>query len=113
VDASLPSVRGVGTEVVPRGRDRAPGVTGGVRGNARLTASLGLVLFVLLFLEGVTILRIRQLITWHVFVGLLLIPVVLAKIASTGYRFLRYYRGDAAYVAKGPPTFLLRVTGRW
>ena len=46
----------------------------GVEGNARLTASVAVVLFVLLAAEGVTILRIRPLLTPHVFIGMLLAP---------------------------------------
>jgi hypothetical protein len=39
---------------------------------------------------------------------LLLGPVVL-KIASTTFRFARYYTGGAEYVRKGPPAPLLRL----
>ena len=41
----------------------------------------------------------------------MLIPPVLLKVASTGYRLVRYYRGSAPYVRKGPPPILLRVLG--
>jgi hypothetical protein len=82
--------------------------TGGPDGNARLTATTGAVLIVLLAAEGVTILRIRGLISAHIFVGMLLIPPVALKLASTGYRFMRYYAGTEAYVAKGPPRALMR-----
>lgn len=81
----------------------------GVAGNARLTASAGLVLFVLLAIEGVTILRIRPLLSWHFFFGFVLIPPVLLKMASTGYRFLHYYGGDRRYRQAGPPRLLLRL----
>ncbi|HLI40161.1 MAG TPA: hypothetical protein VKV35_00740 [Streptosporangiaceae bacterium] len=83
----------------------------GVRANARLTASTAAVLLVLLAAEGVTILRIRQLVSPHVFLGLLLVPPVLVKIGSTGYRFARYYLGSPAYRRKGPPPPLLRLLG--
>ena len=83
----------------------------GVKSNARLTASNAAVLLVLLAAEGVTILRVRQLVTPHVFIGMLLIPPVLVKIGSTGYRFVRYYRGSPAYRRKGPPPVLLRLLG--
>ena len=63
----------------------------------------------LLVVIGVTILRIGQLISVHLFVGLLLIGPVALKIASTGYRFLRYYTGDAVYRRKGPPETILRL----
>jgi len=82
---------------------------GGSEGNARLTATAGLVLLVLLAVEGVTILSIRQLLSVHVFVGLLLIPPVALKLAVTGYRFQRYYARAAEYVRKGPPLLLMRM----
>jgi hypothetical protein len=82
---------------------RAPEAT------ARVTAAAGMVLFVMLAVQGVTILRIRGLITAHFFVGFLLLGPVLLKLGSTGYRFLRYYTGDAEYVAAGPPRLLLRI----
>lgn len=40
---------------------------------------------------------------------MLLIPPVALKLASTGWRFLRYYRRTPAYVAKGPPLLALRM----
>jgi len=83
----------------------------GVTGNERLTAANGVVLTVLLAVEGLTILSIRGLITAHVFVGALLIGPVLLKCASTGYRFLSYYTGRPAYVRRGAPPLLLRVLG--
>jgi len=82
-----------------------------VASNARLTASNAAVLLVLLAAEGVTILRVRHLVSAHVFIGMLLIPPVLVKIGSTGYRFVRYYRRDPAYRRKGPPPVLLRLLG--
>lgn len=83
----------------------------GVEGNSRLTAGAGALLFVLLAAEGVTILSVRGLLNAHVFIGMLLIPPVLVKTASTGWRFFRYYTGSAAYVRKGPPPRLLRLLG--
>ena len=88
-----------------------PGRFGGVDGNARLTGSVGAALFVILAVEGITLLQIHQLISWHVVLGMLLVPVVLLKSATTGYRFTRYYAGDAANTEKGPPPLVLRVTG--
>jgi hypothetical protein len=82
-----------------------------VEGNARITGTFGAAIFVLLFVEGITVLRVQELISIHAFVGMLLVPFVIVKIASTGYRFVRYYRGDAAYAAKGPPSLLLRILG--
>ena len=82
---------------------------GGPDGNERLTAAVAVALVVLLAVEGATVLRIGQLLRVHMFVGMLLVPVVVLKLASTGWRFLRYYAGDLAYVAKGPPHPLLRL----
>jgi len=83
----------------------------GADGNARLTGTVGLVLLVILFVEGITVLQVRQLITLHIFLGLLLIPPTALKIASTGYRFVRYYTHSPSYVRHGPPPLLLRLTG--
>lgn len=82
---------------------------GGVPGNARLTGSVAAALLVLLAAEGATIPFIGQLLGPHIFIGLLLIPPVALKIASTGYRFARYYTHDDAYVSKGPPPSVLRL----
>src|SRR5690348_10704394 len=82
---------------------------GGPDGNERLTAASGAVLFLLLAAEGVTILSIGQLLSPHVFVGMLLIPPVALKLASTGWRFVRYYAGSGPYRLKGPPRLLLRL----
>jgi hypothetical protein len=82
---------------------------GGTDGNERLTATTGLILIVLLAVIGVTILRIGQLISLHLFVGLLLVGPIALKMASTGYRFARYYGRNAVYREKGPPALVLRV----
>jgi len=84
---------------------------GGVEGNARLTGVTGAALFVLLAVEGITILRIHALITAHVFVGIVIAAFVATKLGSVGYRFTRYYLGDPAYVRKGAPNPVLRVAG--
>ncbi|BEP12910.1 hypothetical protein acdb102_12210 [Acidothermaceae bacterium B102] len=83
----------------------------GVEGNTRLTSVTGMVLLVMLAVEGATILQIRQLITLHVYLGLLLLGPVLLKSLSTMYRFARYYSGSEPYVEKGPPHPVLRVLG--
>ena len=83
----------------------------GVAANARLTATNAAVLLALLAAEGVTVLQVRELLTPHVFIGMVLVPPVLLKVASTGWRFARYYRGAPAYRRKGPPPFLLRLLG--
>ena len=76
-----------------------------------MTASVAVVLFVLLAAEGVTILRIGPLLTPHVFIGMLLIPPVVLKIGSTTWRFARYYLGSPVYRRKGPPPIVLRLLG--
>lgn len=90
-------------------RRRSPDA--GVESNARLTGSTAAVLLLVLAAEGFTVLRVRALLTPHVFIGMLLIPPVLLKIGSTGWRFVRYYRGSPAYRRKGPPPALLRLLG--
>jgi hypothetical protein len=84
---------------------------GGPDGNERLTTVTGAVLIVLLAVLGFTIPQLRQFIWLHLFVGFLLIGPVLLKMASTGYRFIRYYSGNAAYRLKGPPELALRLIG--
>ncbi|HLZ95852.1 MAG TPA: hypothetical protein VKT20_11030 [Candidatus Dormibacteraeota bacterium] len=77
--------------------------------NERVTAVTGAVLFVLLGLIGLTVLSVRSLLPQHLFLGFLLIPPLGLKMASTGYRFARYYLGDPAFRAAGPPPLALRV----
>ena len=82
---------------------------GGTTGNEQLTALTGLVLIVLFAALGVTILRVRPLLSEHMFIGLLLIPPVALKLASTGYRFARYYTANPRYRRKGAPPTALRM----
>jgi hypothetical protein len=84
---------------------------GGTEGNERLTVQTGALLFVLLAVLGVTILRIGQLLWLHLFLGLVLLGPVALKLASTGYRFVRYYTSEPRYRRKGPPPQLLRLLG--
>jgi hypothetical protein len=67
------------------------------------------VLIVLLAALGVTILSIGSLIWWHVLLGMLLIPPVLLKLGSTGWRFAQYYWRSPEYVRRGPPLLPLRL----
>jgi hypothetical protein len=85
------------------------GRSGGVGGNERLTATTAVVLVVLLAALGITILSIGPLIWWHVLLGMLLIPPVVLKLGSTGWRFLRYYARSPEYVRRGPPLLPLRL----
>jgi hypothetical protein len=88
-----------------RRRDRL----GGTAGNRLLTSATGLVLAALLAAEGVTILWLGDLRTEHMFIGLVLIGPVVLKLASTGYRFVRYYTRAPRYRAEGPPLLPLRA----
>lgn len=85
--------------------------TGGPAGNAQLTAWTGLLLLVVFAAEGLTLLNVHGLITWHVALGAALIPPAALKAASTGWRIIEYYRGSPAYRLAGPPPILLRVLG--
>ena len=78
-------------------------------GNELLTTLTGALLIVMLAALGITILRIGQLIWLHLFIGLALLGPLVLKIASTGYRFARYYTSDADYRAKGPPPTFMRL----
>jgi hypothetical protein len=79
-------------------------------GNERLTASVGLVLIVLTVAELATnVLGLHQLLSVHVFIGFVLIPPVLLKLASTGWRFTRYYTGSKPYTVKGAPELPMRL----
>ena len=82
---------------------------GGTDGNERLTTITGALLVMLLAVIGVTIINLRPLLWVHLFVGMLLIAPVSLKLASTGYRFVRYYTHDRAYRRKGPPLPALRA----
>jgi hypothetical protein len=82
---------------------------GGTDGNEQLTAITSVMLLVLLAVIGVTIPLIGQLMSVHLFVGLLLIGPVALKMASTGYRFMRYYTHHEAYRRKGPPELIMRL----
>ena len=90
---------------------RQSGRSGETAGNERLTAATAGVLLVLLAVEGATIVALRPLLSVHVFVGVLLIPPIVLKLASTGYRFVRYYTRHPAYRRQGPPRLLLRLLG--
>lgn len=83
----------------------------GVEANARLTAGTGALLLVLLAAEGVTVLAIHKLLPAHIFIGLVLVPPILLKLASTLYKFARYYSGEPRYRLAGPPQLGLRLLG--
>jgi hypothetical protein len=83
----------------------------GVEGNSRLTGLSAAVLLILLAAEGATLLSVHRLATPHIVIGMLLVPPVLVKMGSIGWRFVRYYSGNNAYREKGPPVLLLRLLG--
>ena len=83
--------------------------SGGSAGNRHLTTVVAAVLLLLLAIEGATLLNLRPLLTVHAFVGILLIPIVGLKLASTGWRILRYYLGGDEYLQGGPPPIMLRA----
>ena len=61
-------------------------------------------------MEGATLFDLRaEFLTVHAFVGMLLIPVVALKLASTGWRMARYYLRGEEYVRRGPPHLFLRA----
>jgi hypothetical protein len=95
----------------PETREKPTRPTADPAGNERLTAMTGAVLLVLFVAECLTLLNLGNLLTLHVFLGMLLLGPVGLKIGSTLWRFTRYYTGSAAYVRKGPPAPLQRVTG--
>jgi hypothetical protein len=67
------------------------------------------VLLVLLAVETLTTLALRTYLHVHIFLGLLLLPPVALKLASTGWRFVRYYTHNEPYRRQGPPRLLLRM----
>ncbi|GAA3434914.1 hypothetical protein [Kutzneria kofuensis] len=94
-----------------RRRDPVRPVTGGPAGNARLTAWLGALLLTLFLAELATLLAVEDLLSWHIVIGVLLVPPALVKTGSTAWRVVRYYVGHPAYRKSGPPPMLLRVLG--
>jgi hypothetical protein len=77
-----------------------------------LTAWLGLVLLGLFGAELVTLLDLRQL-SWHVAIGIALIPPALLKTGTTGWRIVRYYTGNRPYRRAGPPPICFGYSARW
>jgi len=76
-----------------------------------LTGSTGLVLIALLFVEGLTVPFIGRLVSWHILIGLILVPPLIVKMSSVLWRFSRYYLNDPAFRRAGPPHPVLRVLG--
>ena len=80
----------------------------GVVANERLTAILGALLAVLVAAIAITTLYLPGFLAAHYLVGLLLVPPLLLKLGTTGWRFGRYYTRNAAYRLARPPSALLR-----
>jgi hypothetical protein len=85
----------------------------GPEANARLTALTSVVLTILLAAEGATLLSLRSFISWHILLGVALVPVVALKLGSTVYRFARYYTGRADYVRAARRRCRCACSGRW
>jgi hypothetical protein len=90
---------------LPAIRDRL----GGPDGNEIVTVTTAAVLLVLLAAEGLTLLDLSGFLSVHMFLGLVLIPPILLKLGSTGYRMARYYTHSRPYVEKGPPILAMRL----
>ena len=79
-------------------------------GNERLTAAIGLILLVGTAIElGTLLLGLQTFLSWHVFVGFVLLPPIALKLASTGWRFMRYYTRNEDYRMKGAPQIPMRL----
>ena len=95
----------------PTSSPRASPPSGGVDGNERLTSLVAVVLLLLLFLVGLTVPVANVQTRLHVFFGVVVIPPVLLKVASTSWRMIKYYARSFSYRRKGPPMPLLRLLG--
>jgi hypothetical protein len=78
-------------------------------GNEALTSWTGLLLLPLLGLVGLTGVAFGSLWRAHFVVGILLVPVIGMKLATTTYRAVRYYTGSKKYRAAGPPELPARL----
>ena len=85
--------------------------TGGPAGNARLTAWTGLLVLALFLVEVGTVVDLGRFMSWHVVVGVLLVPTALLKTGTTGWRIVNYYTGKPPYRRAGPPPMPLRLLG--
>jgi hypothetical protein len=81
----------------------------GVEANARLIGYASMVLLIPLVAEVGTGVRLGLLA--HALIGFLLLPPLLLKLGSVGYRFARYYTGHPGYLLAGPPDTVMRLLG--
>jgi hypothetical protein len=111
VKLAILALVGVGSAVLAgmwAGRQVTDRVEGAaqVQANARLIAYASVVLLIPLGAEVVT--GVRPGLFAHAMIGFLLVPPLLLKLASVGYRFVHYYSGDVPYRLAGPPAPALR-----
>jgi hypothetical protein len=69
----------------------------------------GAALLVVFVVEFATVSNLGTLLSVHVFVGVLMAGPLAVKLGSTGWRFVRYYAGNPAFVRHGPPPLPLRL----
>jgi hypothetical protein len=81
----------------------------GVEANARLIGYASILLVIPLAAEIGT--GVRLSLIPHALIGFLLVPPLLLKLGSVGYRFVRYYAGEPRYRLAGPPALLMRLLG--
>lgn len=80
-----------------------------VAGNLILTSHAGLVILFFLILLYFTGLEFTPLRPVHFGLGFALIPILLVKLGSTGWRAVNYYFDRDPYGAAGPPWLLPRI----
>jgi hypothetical protein len=80
-----------------------------VAGNLILTSHAGLVILFFLILLYFTGLEFAPLRGVHFGIGFALIPLLLVKLGSTGWRAVNYYFDRDPYRAAGPPWLLPRI----
>jgi Domain of unknown function (DUF4405) len=80
-----------------------------VAGNLILTSHAGLVILFFLILLYFTGLEFAPLRGVHFGLGFALIPILLVKLGSTGWRAVNYYFDRDPYRAAGPPWLLPRI----
>lgn len=80
-----------------------------VAGNLILTSHAGLVILFFLILLYFTGLEFTPLRAMHFGLGFALIPILLVKLGSTGWRAVNYYFDRDPYGAAGPPWLLPRI----
>lgn len=80
-----------------------------VAGNLILTSHAGLVILFFLILLYFTGLEFTPLRPVHFGLGFALIPILLVKLGSTGWRAVNYYFDRDPYRAAGPPWLLPRI----